>query len=178
MKDFKTLVQTRRSHRKFTDERVTAEELRLILRSALMSPTSKSQRAWWFAVTDDPQTLARLAEAKDAGGQFLKGAPLAIVVMGDPSTNDCWIEDGAIAAIMMQLQAEDLGLGTCWVQMRDRKQKDGTPANKAIHSIMGLPEEQEVLAVIAVGHAADERKPQDEARLKWENVINKSDLTL
>lgn len=178
MKDFKTLVQTRRSHRKFTDEKVTAEELRLILRAALMSPTSKSQRAWRFAVTDDPEALARLAEAKDAGGQFLKGAPLAIVVMGDPHTNDCWIEDGAIAAIMMQMQAEELGLGTCWVQMRERGRKDGTTANTAIHDILQLPEEQQVLAVIAIGHAADERKPQDEERLKWENVINKSNLPL
>ena len=45
------------------------------------------------------------------GSQFLKDAPLAIVVLGDPMQNDCWVEDGSIAAISMQYQAEELGLG-------------------------------------------------------------------
>ncbi len=178
MKDFKTLVQIRRSHRQFTDEKVSAEDVRLILRAALMSPTSMNQRAWQFAVTDDPEAISRMAEAKESGGLFLKDAPLAIVIMGDPKTNGCWIEDGAIAATIMQLQAEDLGLGSCWIQMRDKYQKDGTPANKVIHDILGLPEEQEVLFVLAIGHSADVRKPQNEERLKWENVINKTGMTL
>jgi len=37
-------------------------------------------------------------------------------VLGDPMQNDCWVEDGSIAAISMQYQAEALGLGSCWVQ--------------------------------------------------------------
>lgn len=178
MKDFKTLVQMRRSHRKYSDEKVSADDVRLILRAALMSPTAKCVRAWHFAVTDDPKALAAMSEAKESGATFLKDAPLAIVVMGDPKTNPCWIEDGSIAAIMIQLQAEDLGLGSCWIQMRDKHQKDGTPANKVIHDILGLPEEQEVLFVVAIGHPADERKPQNEEKLKWENVINKSSIDL
>ncbi len=178
MKDFKTLVQMRRSHRKYTDEKVSADDVRLILRAALMSPSSKGLRAWHFAVTDDPKAIAAMAEAKESGGAFLKDAPLAIVIMGDPKTNPCWIEDGSIAATIMQLQIEDLGLGSCWIQMRDKHQADGTPANKVIHDILGLPEEQEVLFVLAVGHPADERKPQNEEKLKWENVINKSSIDL
>ena len=178
MKDFKTLVQMRRSHRKYTDEKVSADDVRLILRAALMSPSSMNQRAWQFAVTDNPEAIAAMAEAKESGGDFLKGAPLAIVVMGDPKTNPCCIEDGAIATTIMQLQIEDLGLGSCWIQMRGKHQKDGTPANKVIHDILGLPEEQEVLFVLSVGHPADERKPQNEEKLKWENVINKSSYNL
>ena len=53
MTAFKDLAQQRRSHRKFTDEEIDAEDLKLILRAALMSPTSKSQRAWQFVVVDD-----------------------------------------------------------------------------------------------------------------------------
>lgn len=108
------------------------------------------------------------------GSQFMKGAPLAIVVIGDPQQNDCWVEDGSIAAISMQLQAEELGLGTCWVQMRGRGLSDGTSAGNIIRGILGMPDNYDVLCVLAVGHKADERKPQNEERLKWENVhINK-----
>ena len=170
MKSFKDLVQLRRSHRKFTDEPVDAEHVRLIMRAALMAPTSKSGRTWQFFVVDDRSVLERLADAKSMGSQFLKGAPLAIVVAGDGSINDCWIEDCSIAAISMQYQAEELGLGSCWIQMRGRGLTDGTSAQTVIQGILGLPENISVLCVIALGHPADERKPQNEDRLKWENV--------
>ena len=51
--EFKDLVQMRRSHRKFTDEEIDGEDVKLILRAGLMSPTSKGQRAWQFVVVDD-----------------------------------------------------------------------------------------------------------------------------
>ena len=170
MTEFKDLAQMRRSHRKFTEQEIDADDVRLILRAALMSPTSKGQRAWQFVVVDDKQDIEKLADAKDLGSQFLKGAPLAIVVLGDPVQNDCWIEDGSIAAISMQYQAEDLGLGSCWIQMRGRGLSDGTSADTVIRGILDIPENLSVLCVLAIGHKADERKPQNEDKLKWENV--------
>ncbi len=170
MTDFKDLAALRRSHRKFTDEEIDAEDVRLIMRAALMSPTSKSVRAWHFILVDDKADLEKLADAKDLGGAFIKDAPLAIVVAGDPQQNDCWVEDASIAAISMQYQAEELGLGSCWVQMRGRGLSDGTMAEEVIRGILDMPENMSVLCVVAVGHKADERKPQNEDKLKWENV--------
>ena len=170
MTNFKDLAQLRRSHRKFTDEEIDAEDVRLIMRAGLMAPTSKGQRAWQFVVVDDKMDLEKLSDAKDMGGQLIKGAALAIVVLGDPMQNDCWVEDGSIAAISMQYQAEELGLGSCWVQMRGRGLSDGTTADTVIRGILDIPENFNVLCVIAVGHKADERKPQNEDKLKWENV--------
>ena len=170
MEDFKTLAQMRRSHRKFTDQEIDADDVKLILRAALMAPTSKGQRSWQFVVVDDKMDLEKLSDAKDMGGQFIKGAPLAVVVLGDPMQNDCRVEDGSIAAISMQYQAEDLGLGSCWVQMRGRGLSDGTTADTVIRGILDIPENFSVLCVIAFGHKADERKPQNEEKLKWENV--------
>ena len=168
--DFKDLVQQRRSHRKFTGEEVNAEDVKLILRAGLMAPTSKGQRAWQFVVVDDKTDLEKLSDAKDLGGQLIKDAALAIVVLGDPMQNDCWVEDGSIAAISMQYQVEELGLGSCWVQMRGRGLSDGTSADTVIRGVLDIPENLSCLCVIAVGHKADERKPQNEDKLKWENV--------
>ena len=69
--DFKELVQQRRSHRKFTGEEVSAEDVKMILRAALMSPTSKGLRAWQFVVVDDKTDLEKLSDAKDMGGQLI-----------------------------------------------------------------------------------------------------------
>lgn len=170
MTDFKDLAQLRRSHRKFTDEEINPDDVQAILRAALMSPTSKSQRAWQFVVVEDKTDIEKLADAKDLGSQFMKGAPLAIVVLGDPMKNDCWIEDGSIAAVSMQYQAEELGLGSCWVQMRGRGLTDGTTADEVIRGILDIPANFNTLCIIAFGHKADERKPQNEDNLKWENV--------
>ena len=176
MKDFKELAQMRRSHRKFTEEEIDSEDVKLILRAALMSPTSKSQRSWQFVVVDNKMDIEKLADAKDMGSQFLKGAPLAVVVLGDPLQNDCWVEDCSLAAISMQYQAEDLGLGSCWIQMRGRGLSDGTTADKVIRGVLGIPDNLSCLCIVAIGHKAEERKPQNEDRLKWENVhIDKYD---
>ena len=170
MTDFKDLALMRRSHRKFTNEEISADDVRLILRAALLSPTSKSQRAWQFVVVDDPLDIEKIADAKDLGSQFLKGAPLVVVVLGDPMQNDCWVEDGSIAAISMQYQAEELGLGSCWAQMRGRGLSDGTTADTVIRGVLDIPDNLNVLCVIGFGHKADEQKPQNEDKLKREKV--------
>ena len=168
--DFKDLVQQRRSHRKFTAEEIDGEDVKMILRAGLMSPTSKGQRAWQFVVVDNKADLEKLSDAKDLGGAFIKDAAMAIVVLGDPMQNDCWVEDGSIAAITMQYQAEELGIGSCWVQMHGRGLSDGTTADMVIQGILGIPENLSCLCVLALGRKADERKPQNEDKLKWENV--------
>ena len=171
MSDFYTLAQKRRSHRKFTEQPIDGDAVQQILRAALMSPTSKSCRAWHFYVVENKDILSKLSTCKDLGGQFIAGAPLAIVVTGNPNENDCWVEDGSIAAISMQYQAEDLGLGTCWAQIRNRGlQEQGLTATEVIRPLLQLTDDQEVLCIIAIGHPADERKPQNEDKLKWENV--------
>ncbi|MBQ6652000.1 MAG: nitroreductase family protein [Prevotella sp.] len=170
MKRFYDLVQRRRSHRKFTETTVSDGDVRCVLRAALMSPSSKSRRSWQFVVVRNAVTIRSLALAKTSGSDFLRDAPIAIVVVGDVSGNDCWVEDCSIAAVAMQYQAEELGLGSCWVQLHGRGLDDGTTSDTVVRNLLGIPEGWEVLCVIALGHPADERKPQSEERLKWGNV--------
>lgn len=170
MNNFEDLVQHRRSHRSFSEKPISAEYVRLILRAALMSPSSKGSRSWRFIVVDDKIAIEKLSDAKAAGSQFLKSVPLAIVVLGNPDQNDCWIEDGSAAAMSMLYQAEDLGLGACWIEICGRSLSDGTSSDEIVHGILDVSEQERTLCIIALGHATDERKLQDENRLKWENV--------
>ena len=70
--------------------------------------------------------VARLAGCRDAGGDALKTATLAVVVTADPAVSDVWEEDASIAATQIFLEAEALGLGSCWVQVRKRPCGEGT----------------------------------------------------
>ena len=170
MSCFNDLLTRRRSHRLFTAEEISPSDVQLILQAALMAPTSMNRRSWEFVVIDDKSDLEKLADAKEQGAQLLKNAPLAIAVLGNPLENDCWIEDGTIAAFSMQLQAEDLGLGSCWVQMLNRGLNDGTMADTVIQGVLNIPEGIRCLCILAFGHKATNLQPQQTDELRWEQV--------
>lgn len=170
MTDFKTLVQTRRSVRKFTDQEINPEDLQLILRAALMSPTGKSVRGWHFIVVDDKDMLEKMSLCRPMGSQFLAEAKVAVVVLGDANATDVWVEDASLAALSMQYQATDLGLGSCWCQIRNRFMNETESSDNILRFLLHYPEHLVAECVIGIGYPAIERKPQNEDNLKWENV--------
>lgn len=156
--------------RKFTDDPVSAEDIRLLLRAGLMAPSSKGMHSYEFVTVDDKEKLAALSQCKAQGADFLAGAAMAIVVLADPAVSDVWIEDASVAASFIMLQAEDLGLGACWIQVRERNSANGQPAAETVCDTLGIPREKGVVCIIALGHKGMERKPQNEERLKWDRV--------
>lgn len=174
MENFSELIKRRRSMRKFTGEELTQDEVVSLLKAALMSPTSKRSNSWQFVVVDDKSTLELLSKCKEVGASFLKDTAVGIVVLGDPLASDVWIEDASVASIMIQLQAEDLGLGSCWIQVRERYTATGMSADEFVHGVLDIPLQLQVLSIIAVGHKGMERKPFDEDKLQWEKIhLNK-----
>lgn len=156
--------------RKFLPERPTEDEVRTILRAALMSPSSKGLHSWEFAIVDDAEKLQQLSQCKAQGSDFLAGAPMAIVVMARPEVSDVWIEDASVASTMILLQAEDLGLGSCWIQVRERKDAEGHDAEENVRRILDIEPSLRILSIIALGYKGMERKPFNEERLLWDKV--------
>lgn len=170
MENFHELLINRRSIRRYTDQPVDPDQVRLILEAALMAPSSKNMRPWQFVVVEDKEMLDRLSQCKANYATSIASAPLAIVVTADTTRSDIWMEDAAIAAIFMQLQATDCGLGSCWVEIFERITADGTPSEEYVRELLGIPEEFGVLCIITVGHKDEERKPINTEKLQWEKV--------
>jgi nitroreductase len=164
------LIMRRRSCRKFTEEPVSVEDIKELKRVAVCSPTSKNCRSWEFVFVQKKEVISALSRSKDNGASFMEFAPLAIVVLGNPTKTDVWVEDASIAATYLQLKAEELGLGSCWVQMRERGIPGGSAASDTIKALINAPEELEVECVIAVGHKAAERSPYTDEKLPWEQT--------
>ena len=122
---FMKLLEKRRSIRKFTEQTVEPEKVQVLIEAALRSPSGRGINPWEFIVVEDRKLLSKLADAKQHGAAFLKGAPLGIVVCANPEKSDTFVEDASIASIIIQLAAESLGLGSCWIQMRNRNHRDG-----------------------------------------------------
>ncbi len=170
MENFLELLKSRRSCRRFTGEPVEQEAVADIMRAALMAPSGHRINPWEFILVEDRSMLKSLSVSKAAGAQLLEGAAMAVVVVADTDKSDVWIEDCSIATILMQLAAEERGLGSCWVQIRLRKDAEGGSAEENVKLLLGLPEHYAVLSIVAVGHKERDSKPFDEDKMQWEKV--------
>ena len=154
--EFLEVIQKRHSVRKFTDQPVGREIVDTIIDIAQSAPSSKNTKSSAFMVIEDPDTLKALSEMRDRGSAFMAGAAAAIVVMGDASKTDLWVENASISATFIQLAATALDLGSCWVHVngRPRSKEDASLGNAEdyVKELLGIKDEYRVLCVVALGY--------------------------
>ena len=170
MISFSGLLKTRRSIRKYLPQAVEQDKIKKITNAALMSPASKRSNPWEFIVVENRETLQKLANCRPHGSQLLAGSPLGIIVIANTTKSDVWMEDASIASIIIQLQAQDLGLGSCWVQVYGRHKDEETSTESYIRELLDIPEHYAVLNIISIGYPDEERKPFDEDKLPTEKI--------
>ena len=159
------LLRQRRSIRQFSSREIEAEKIELLREALLRAPTSRNLQPCQFVLIDDPGILEQLAGAKAHGTSFFAAAPLAIVIAADPAVSDVWIEDCAIAAIIVQLAAEELGLKSCWGQLRLRPHDAVSSASDFVRQLVGLPAGMEVPIAIAIGYPGEKKSGHPVASL-------------
>ena len=156
--EFSEVIQKRHSVRRYTDQPVDREVIDTIISIAETAPSSKNTHSSAFMVVEDKDTLAAIAEMRERGSAFVKDAAAAIVVMGDTSKTDIWVENASISATFIQLAATALDLGSCWVHVRERQRSKNDPskgtAEEYLRALLGIKEEYKVLCVIALGYEA------------------------
>jgi nitroreductase len=145
-------IFTRRSVREFTDQKVSKEDIDIILKAGMSAPSCVIARDWSFIVVTDEEMLAKMADANGRPAEPLRHAAFAVLVCGDMErafspAPDYWIIDASIAAENMILAATDMGIGSVWLgtypQMeRVNRQKE----------LVGLPKTIEPHSIIAFGY--------------------------
>lgn len=168
--NFNSLLFSRHSIRKYTEEPLDPAKVKQIFEAALLSPSSKSARPWQFIAVEDREMLTELGKCKKIGAISFKTAQLAIVVCADPAKSDVFVEDCSVATNMMHLQAAALGIGSCWVQIHNRYSEDGEPAQNLVKALLNIPDELQVVSILTLGISAENRKPVDPDKLLWEKV--------
>ena len=156
------LLKKRKSVRDFKSAEVEKEKTDKLLQAALLSPSSRNIDPCEFIAVTDRDIIDRLSESKKSGSSFLKNAPLIIAVTADSEKSDVWIEDSSIASIIIQLEAESLSLGSCWVQIRKRETTSGGKSEDYVRKVLNIPEKYAVLSLIGIGYPEKEedRKPK------------------
>lgn len=164
------LLRARRSIRKYTDKSIEPEKIAILKEAALRSPTSRNKHPWEFIFVDDGELLRQLALSKPHGARFLQGAALGIVVCADGEKSDVWTEDCSIASILVQMVAQSIGLGSCWIQIRNRMFDDQVTSEQHVRNLLKMPNHIKVESIIALGYPAEKKEPISREDLDYAKV--------
>ena len=173
--EFKQLIDKRRSVRKFSDRKVPREVVERILQATFTAPSSRNSRSTRIFVVENPEIIEKMSQMRDYGSAFIKDAQAAIVVMGDKTATDLWLDNCAITATILQLAVVDEGLASCWVHVNDRPclkdEPEGARADDYLRELLGISDNYGILCAVALGYSDYEPKPlppyEGEERVKW-----------
>lgn len=165
-----SLLRTRRSIRTFQPVPIEREKIDALIEAMVRTPTSRGRNPWEFIVVTDAALLSRLGDAKASGSALLSKAPLAVVFAADPAKSDVWTEDCSIAAFTLQLAAEEMGLGSCWVQIRLRHHDRESSAEDFVKRLLGLPAHFVVECIVGLGYPAEQKTGHAKESLPFNSV--------
>lgn len=164
------LLRKRRSIRKYTHQPIDQTVKDIILETLLRSPSSMNKKPAEFVIVEDRELLQKLSNAKPHGAQFLQHAAMGIVICADSTKSDVWIEDASIASILSQMTALSSGLGSCWIQIRNRTHSETETSEEYIQKLLGLPEHIKVLSMISIGHPDETKNPVAATELDYRRI--------
>lgn len=149
--DFLSLAKQRCSVRSYKDISVSEDRLSKLLDAAHVAPTAANYQSERLLIIKSKDGLEKLKNGVD-----FHGAPLTIIVCGNhtdvfvrPYDKKDMVEvDATIIADHIIMEAEDLGLSSCWLTYFDPT---------VIRKEFNIPNNLEPVAIIAIGYAAGEK---------------------
>ena len=151
-------IEKRRSIRKFQDKTISAEQINVLLKAAMLAPTARNCQEWEFVVVKDRSVLNALKEAHPHA-QMLSTADCAIVVCADTEReweDGYWTGDCGAATENILLAATDIGLGSVWLGVYPNKER-----MQSIAQILSLPSHVKPFNLIALGYPDEEKENVD-----------------
>ena len=177
----KEAIKQRRSVRRYLDMPVEREKILTCLEAARLAPSADNVQPWRFVVIDDPELKEKFSQKVFSGiyriSKFAAQAPVLILILArlDIIANrigkqiqgvNFYLIDIGIAGEHIVLQAEELGLGTCWI---------GWFNSRNARKILRIPRKYKIVSLLSMGYY--EKKPHREKRRKslqeitWFNKI-------
>jgi len=159
-------LHTRRSIRSYTDEPVTREQLRDIVKAGTMAPSGLNNQPWRFVTIQSKETLRKLSQLTKYS-HIVGKAAACIAVFVDKTAMYHEVKDHQSMGACIQnllLAAHGMGLGAVWLG-------EILKSAKEVRELCGLSDEMELMAVVAIGHPAGkggraDRRPLEEVLIK------------
>lgn len=154
--NFLEVIEKRHTVRRYSDRPVEREILEALVKVAQTAPSSRNSKSTSFVIIEDKDTLDALSQMRDYGASPIKGAPAAIVLLGDETKTDLWVDNCAISATFIQLAVTAMDLASCWVHINARPclkdVPEGAKANDYVRNLLGIKEGLHPYCAIAIGY--------------------------
>lgn len=161
--EFTEVVKSRYSCKKYSEDKITKEQLEAILEAGRVAPTAKNLQEQHIYVVESKELLAKIDQCTPCR----YGAPTVLVVAFNKDNvftypggkRDSGVEDATIVATHMILAAANQGVDSCWINNFDPD---------ILAKELGLPEQEEILMLLDLGHAAEGGTPLPNHSLRKE----------
>ena len=164
------IMRRRRSVRRYTEEKISDEQLKQIVSAALLAPSGHSKYPCEFIVVKSREVLEKMSHCRKGVAKMLEGAAAAVVVVADKDKSDTFVEDSCVAMMSMQLLATSLGIGNCWIQVRGREAEDDSASEVYLRGILNFPENFACQAILSLGYPAKEPRARELDKLNFDKV--------
>jgi len=164
------VMRSRRSVRRYTEEKLSDEQLKQIVSAALLAPSGHSKYPCEFIVVKNRALLEQMSHCRKGVAKMLEGAAAAIVVVADRDKSDTFVEDSCVAMMSMELLATSLGIGNCWIQVRNREAENDTPSEEYLRGLLNFPENFACQAILSLGYPAKEPRARELDKLNFDKV--------
>ncbi len=162
------VIKKRRSVRRYRPDPIPEEVLFRVMDAARFSPSGKNLQPWKFILVKNESLKQRLVHAS-LRQSFIAQAPVVVVACGFPEKcysrmgnyMKSWPVDVAIAFEHLILQAQEEGLGTCWIGAFDESE---------VKSILNVPDDVRVLALTPLGYPGE--NPASRGRKSMEEIVS------
>ena len=166
-------IKTRRSIRKFKPVTITKEQIKVMLEAAMLSPSACNTRPWRFIAITNRDMLNRLADVHP-WAHMLRSASLCIAVIALPKSQEdvqgglpqgFYPQDCGAATEHIILQAEAMGLGSCWCGVYPRE-----TTMQAVGQVLEVPGHESPFSLIAIGEKDEFPNPRgryEEDKVTW-----------
>ncbi len=140
-------IRTVLAVREYADKPVAEATVARIVEAARLTASSQNKQPWHFVVVRDKARLKEVA-AHTPSGPYIAQAQLAVVVTVSPTPPA--ISDASRAIQSMVLTAWSEGVGSNWVGAP----KEGSEHLPALKELLGVPDDQKVVAILPFGYPA------------------------
>lgn len=151
-------IRQRRTIRRYTDQKVTDQQIDTLLEMAMCAPSRLNGQPWHFIVVRDKELQKELADHLGLH-PYIETAPVVIAVGARPKLSTTWQMDVSAAVENLLIAATAMGLGTAWVGEPDSVLWE--TAEEMLHDSLHIPVQLglRIPILITVGYPAEERPP-------------------
>ena len=168
--DILEIMRSRRSVRRYTDEKISDDDLKKIVSGALLAPSGHSKYPCEFIVVTNRELLEKMSHCRKGVAKMLEGAAAAVVVIADKNISDTFVEDSCVAMMNMELVATSLGIGNCWIQVRNREAEDDSTSETYLRGLLNFPENFACQSILSLGYPAKPPRVRELDSLNFDKV--------